>query len=416
MMFLKKLNVLECLGDVQAAISISRQGLGYARKVRDDNLRATFLRNLGVAHWGLGEHKEALNLFNELLNIAEDSESESLRLVATGNIGLVQFWMGKKRIAMEYFLRALGIAKRLKDERNISIAYELIGQTHREMGNHREALRYLKKALKIAIKQGNRRGEGILYGGLGDLYYDMRDHERAYSYFKRAQKVASDIQDRWSECIWLSNMGTLLMFLGKEKKGIPFLERSLEITRQLKLYRSEKVALRGLVRAHIDLGDFDTAEELATHGMDLSRRMNDRQHMAWFLTLLGIIAIKRGNAAAALQDLGNATNLADPKEDAWQHFRAKVFLKRAEFLKRRSKDVLSDMRSFVDSLQMSDTGTGEVDSLREEEVIAEAYLVLSTCLKEMGKRKEAAEYNKKAQELIEEHKLYSLKQHIKGMS
>ena len=415
-MYLRKLSVLECLGDVQRSITISKKGLAFAKKMHDANLLSSFLRNLGVAYWGLGKNEEALELFNDLLHIAEKSNSKSLRLVATGNIGLVRFWMGHNEAAMKYFSRALAIAMELDDKRNVSIAYESIGQTHKEMGHHKEALSYYDKALKIAIEQGNRRGEGILYGNIGDLYYDERKYKLAFEYFGKAQSIASEAQDRRSECIWLANRGSLHTILGEEEKGVPFLEKSLEIAEQLQLPGSEKICLRELTRAHIALGNLSVAEELSLHGAELSRKTKDRQNQVWFLTLIGIIAIRNRSMGKAITNLKNAEKIAEPAEDTWQLFRAKLFLKRAQFLKRKSMTALEGIRSMVDSIQAHEKGAGEVESLKEEEVIAEAYIICGSCLREMGKGKEAKEYDKRARALIEKYKLYSLRRQLKVKS
>jgi tetratricopeptide (TPR) repeat protein len=321
--------------------------------------------------------------------------------------------MGNNKIAMEYFSKALDLAKALGDERNISIAYESIGNTHKEMGNRNEALRYFGKALKIAKKQGNRRGEGILYGSIGDLYYDQRNYKLAFEYFHKALHIASDAQDRWSECIWRANIGALHMLLGEEQKGISFTEDSLEIAKKLRLPRSEKINLRELATARMRVGELDVAETLALQGLDLSRRTKDRQNQVWLITIIGIIAIKRGKLKGAISHLENAVKLADPTEDRWQLFRAKLFLMRARFLKKKSLLVLNEMRSMVDSMQAEDEPRGEIESLKEEEVATEAYITLSKCLREIGKREEATEYMKRAQALIDKYKLYSLKRELK---
>lgn len=413
MVLLKKLNVLECLGDIRKAMEISKKGLAFAKRVNDVNIRSTFLRNLGVAQWGCGEYEEALKLFGELLDIAEEEKSQSLRLVATGNIGLVQSWMGNRERAMDYFMKALAIAQALKNERNISIAYELIGQTQKEMGNYREALDYFNKSLKIAIREGNRRGEAILYGSIGDLYYDQRRYALAFKYFRKALHVSADIQDRGSECLWLANIGSLHLILGEEEEGIDFLERSLQIAEDMRLQRSEKICLRQLVKAHVRLCHLPKAEALALRGMDLSLKTGDTEHQVWFLTLLGIASVKAKQTKKAISILRKGIKRADPKEHRWLLFRAKILLLRAQFLEKRSKATLDAMEKMVNSVEMDIRGAGEVESLRGEEVIAEAYLTFAKCLREMGRDTKAERYTKKAEALIEKYELYSLRREIK---
>lgn len=404
--------MLECLGDLQASAVIAERGRSLADGMADSNLLSCFIRNLGVANWGLGQYEQALERFDELLRIAEKEKSESLRLVASGNIGLVKSWMGEKEEAMKQFQKALSIAQQLGDRRNISIAYESLGQIHKEMGDHEKALDYFERALKLAIEQGNRRGEGILYGSIGDLYYDLRTYARAFEYFEKAAQVARKVEDRWSESIWLANIGALHAILGREAKGIGFLEKALEITGQLRLEGSEKICLRELAGAHIRLGNPHVAEQYARKGLEMSRKGKDRENQVWFLTLLGIIALGRKRLEKATVDLERALRIADPAEDRWLVFRAKMLLLRARFLREGSGRVLTGMEELINGADLEPGSAGEVVSLKEEEMVAEAHSILARSLKEAGRVREAMASRKRALVLIEKYQLHSLKRQL----
>jgi tetratricopeptide (TPR) repeat protein len=161
------------------------------------------------------------------------------------------------------------------------------------------------------------------------------------------------------------------------------------------------------------IGELDSAEKLALQGLDLSRRTEDRKNRVWLKTIMGIIAIKRGCIKEAISHLKNAVKLADPAEERWLFFRATVHLKRAQFLRNRSGSALDGIRELVASVQAAGERAGEVESLKEEEVVAEANIVLAKCLKEMGRKKQAREHEKRALALIEQYKLYSLKRELR---
>jgi hypothetical protein len=130
---------------------------------------------------------------------------------------------------------------------------------------------------------------------------------------------------------------------------------------------------------------------------------------------LGITAIRQNCPEKAISNLKKGVTLADPDEDRWLFFRAMFFLIRAQFLRKGSAALLKQMKDMVDSIKMEDIGAGEVESLKEEEVVTEAYLTVGASLKEMGDRKAASEYAKKAQALIERYKLYCLKRKLKKL-
>ncbi len=393
---LKKVDVLELVGNLPELLRVSKKGIRKAQGIDYLLIKALFLRSLAVSYFYLSKFEDALGIFKILLDISIKLENKKMELTALGNTGGVYLFSGKHELSLEYFQKSIDLSLEMKDEKNLSIVYEKMGMLNSTLGNFKDSLKYYEMALEIAERTGNRRGEAILYGNIGNLFYYNKMFEDAFRYFKKGIDIANAVQDVWTECLWEANYGALLAHIGEEKKAISSMVKSLKITKKLKVAISEKICLHGLSGVFVMLKQYGTATEYAKMGLQLSDETDDNKYRIIFLILLGIIAFRLKQRDRASRFLRKSKKIAIESGRDSAAVKADLYLMRIELVRKKSMTVLGKIDSIIQLIKNNE----------EEDLIVESLIELGRSQKEMGMEEKAKKTFKEAQSVIEKTKLF----------
>jgi tetratricopeptide (TPR) repeat protein len=223
---------------------------------------------------------------------------------------------------------------------NLGIAYESLGQ-------YQKATACYEQALVYAREQKDRRGEGIWLGYLGNCHYALGQTERAIEYYQQSLAIGREVEDPDAESSWLGNLGACYYNLGQTSLALRYLDQALTIDRENK-YR-EKVG-RGLANLAdllinerqyqeaiqraieaINIAAEIKSSDLSSHGNQnlalarlYSENLDDARAAAEtarqydepgdnhnILALLGLIALRQGDAPAAQEAFATAVSETD---------------------------------------------------------------------------------------------------------
>jgi len=231
----------------------------------------------------------------------------TLKRISVGNLGSAYASMGQVQKAISCYEQALAIAREEKDRQgegtwlgNLGICYACLGQTAR-------AIEYFEQALAISRETGDRQGEGTDLGNLGICYDCLGQTARAIEYYEWALAIRREIGDRQGEGTDLGNLAETLVGEGHYAEAAQRAFESMEIGEEISDPGLGSFSNGCLALAHLCAGDLPAAHAAA----ETARQYDVPENNHYVLALLGIIALRQGDGAAAQEAFAAAVAQAD---------------------------------------------------------------------------------------------------------
>jgi len=271
----------------------------------------------------------------------------TLKMISAGNLGTVYGNMGQVQEAISCYEQALAIARQAKDRQGEGAWLGGLGSCYDDLGQTARAIEYHEQALAIAREIGDRQGEGAGLGSLGNCYFDLGQTARTIEYYEQGLAIDHEIGDQKGEGNRLGNLGICYAWLGQTARAIEHHEQALAIDREIGNRQGEGDDLDNLAEALIDEGRYGEAIRRALESVEIGEEISDprlgsfnnsrlalahlcagdlpaaraaaetaRQYDVprnnhYVLALLGIIALRQGDGAAAQEAFAAAVAQAD---------------------------------------------------------------------------------------------------------
>lgn len=187
--------IYEYLADYDLALQYYDQALDEATLLKNNEIIATELNNIGVAYKSKGEFKQALDYYIRALGIRVKTLGLEHPDVAItlNNIGGVYCDYGESAQALEYLTRALEIQEKTLGSEHPDVAASLnnIGAVCMNQGEYTKALEYHQRASKIWEKV---LGAEHLYvaaslNNIGSVFFKQGEYTKALEYCMRALEI-----------------------------------------------------------------------------------------------------------------------------------------------------------------------------------------------------------------------------------
>jgi tetratricopeptide (TPR) repeat protein len=317
---------LEDLAPQLAEFDLRVQGEDY-------ETAATLLNEISfnyLLRWG--HHRLVVELRERLVDKLDDPKLAQNNL---GELGSAYAYLGEMEKAIDCQERALLIARRNRDRVNEGVWLTNLGNRYVNLGQTPRAVPYYEQALVIARDQRDRRAEALNIASLGTCYAYLGQMEKALECYDQGRSIARELNDLSMEGFCLSNLGNIYASLGQATRAIAAHDQAIEIARQmgsrveearrlgsladaliigehyaeaienliLGLQLDEETgSARGksykgvsLARAYLFTGDLEQARAAA----EMARLYDTPQNNHNALTVLGVIATRQGDSAAA---------------------------------------------------------------------------------------------------------------------
>jgi predicted ATPase/class 3 adenylate cyclase/DNA-binding NarL/FixJ family response regulator len=207
----------------------------------------------------------------------EDQVSPRTRAGLLSGAGLVAFEIGEQRAAAEVTDHALAIFQQLGDRPGIEVCLRLLGLAELEIGNYERAAALLDEAAKLP------RGRG----------------------------------DGEAEAEALRQRGYLAVKQGDYALATETLERSLAAVRQTGKQRSIGFAIGHLAQAYFYQGQSDRAIAMLMEALDRLRAVEHGTGTAYFLNLLGLALLQKGDRQGSAKAYRSCLSLAGETGYRW---------------------------------------------------------------------------------------------------
>jgi tetratricopeptide (TPR) repeat protein len=330
-------------------------------KVVDKELTRISANNLGAANSSIGKVNIAIQQYQRLLELARQENAKQHEGAALGNLGGAYAALGDARKAIEFYEQALVIAREIGDRKGEGNRLGNLGGTYADLGDARKAIEFYEQALVFAREIGDRKGEGNRLGNLGGTYADLGDARKAIEFYEQALVIFREIGDRHGEGINLGRLGIAYDSFGESYKALEYFEQTLEIAREIGDKRTEGVYLGNIAEERINLGEYDLAiqatqqyikicEEIdkpgsyafrrlaeaylhkselskARESVNAAQKYDEPQNNHNISTLIGIIALRRGDEVTArgafLRAIGQADEILSKTAEYYSALDAK---------------------------------------------------------------------------------------------
>lgn len=307
-----------------ASISLFRQSLALAQKLRNANQESRAWFGLGEALLHLHQQDEAESAFRRSLELARqvqalEFQDRALHLLAVtdherGNLDEANEWMSQHLALGDHYpparLRALNSQAATQRKRghiheaistarhaltelnraraqaieytpvlNFQIPYNL-GKALIDAGNYAEGMKLLQQAGVEADKTGNIAGQWHVEQDMGEINLMQGDLESSANCYRRALAIARTLDSRDPEAESLRGMGLVAESNGQFETAAHYYLESLRLFESSAVYPELPETLVALSRTSWNAGKYSEATAPLERCFRESKRMNHQQGLA----------------------------------------------------------------------------------------------------------------------------------------
>ena len=312
---LKLGQVLELVGEWQAAEEIDRQAVALADRLADVQRYALAQQSLGWLLRKRGEYAEAyawMKRARDSYQMLGDRDGVSHVLADIGEIHRLQ---GNYPEARRYYDESLNLAEGVSvpylRQKARAHALKGAGTVATWQGDYAAAREFNQESLAIRRELGDKPGVATLLNNLGIVARFQHDLEDARRMNAESLILFREIGDRWAVGQLLNNQACVASDQGNYAEARRLLEESLFIRRQLGDRAGLALSLNTLADVVLDEGDYAAARPLLDESLAIDRELGDQTAIAYLLEDYGGLAAAEGEFEKALQLVGYATTLRE---------------------------------------------------------------------------------------------------------
>jgi class 3 adenylate cyclase/tetratricopeptide (TPR) repeat protein len=231
---------LSSLGDVDAAIEHSLEGLRLAEHCGDDSVKLAIRVPLVYAYEIAGRIEDAVELTQEVLRHPPEDPKLGAGALGFSPYAFFAYFaanlltqLGRLDEARVQLERALELARELDEPDIQSLAHGFFCYFARCSGDPETARSHAADAVRIAEALGSALSRTFAYRGLGISHLMSEEWQPAASALENALKIARESRTvLWVEPYVLADLAEAYVALGRVAEGLQTIERALELVRR----------------------------------------------------------------------------------------------------------------------------------------------------------------------------------------
>lgn len=238
------------------------------------------INNIAIAYYVKGEYERSIDEYGKsiflLKGLIKDKTSEYKNFAKNqlgktyGNVGNVYLDKGDYPRALDFYFESLKLVQEMGDKRAESVAYTNVGIIYGIQKNYDTSIGYFFKSLVTDSLMGDKMGVANNYSNIGNLYQEKLDLKNSLVYQQKSLELRREINDMGGVTLSLLSLGSLnhQFAIQAETKGEPleqvngfykaaleFYQQGLKIAVEIGDKNNEAVALMGLGKSEIKLGN-----------------------------------------------------------------------------------------------------------------------------------------------------------------
>lgn len=258
----------------------------------------------------LGSHHDAwIRTYRHALaavQAAGNRRGEAALLRALGQVLIYQDAYPEAIAAMR---RSYERFRSIGDEPGAARAYAGVASAYRVAGRDKVALRAARRVIDLLGRTGQRHVEAQVRASLGLSLVKLGQLAEGERELSEALRLAEGLGDRHREASVLRRYAGLAIHRGEALEALSMLGRALKILEDIDDRRCGAYALQHAGRAHLALGDLSRAEAALKRAVASYLLMGDRRGEANCAAMLGEVAARADDPAAARRHLTRSAAL-----------------------------------------------------------------------------------------------------------
>ncbi len=217
----------------QAAITSYQKSMNIRTEIDDKSGVAACHNNMGMIYEKQGHYTKALEHFFISLKIKETFAKPQTIANTLSNIGRVYNHLENEKSSLEYHFRALKIRLGVNEKYGTSISLYEIGKVHQNLGDITKATDYYNQSLTIQNEIKYQPGLVDNYRQLGEIYFSQRKYDSARRYLEKSQKLAEQIADKEGLAHALTKLALLFTKTNKMQRAMFYAQHSLQMANNM---------------------------------------------------------------------------------------------------------------------------------------------------------------------------------------
>lgn len=251
-----------------------------------------------------GEFDEALSWFERLIT---PEASSDWRAIGFMNIASIHQSQNKTDQAIRYYREALREFEILGEKDQLWSAKQVIGETLVDGGMFQEAAQTFEDLLDELRKYPKRRAyldmSLDVRVGLAEAYRLLGRLEESRKQWEKIIFVAKKYQDPLQLATAMDGLGVICQIQGRFDEAKDLHSQALQINRNIRNLEGQSVNLGNLARLHIQLEEWDQAEQYIRKSIKIEQKNENLAGIAFDKLILAEIDIGRENYPAAEKKL-----------------------------------------------------------------------------------------------------------------
>ncbi len=234
--------VFEVVGDYYKSAQFLNQALKINESLRDINILAMILNNLGKVNASMGKVEEGFENYEQVLEY-KDEINQTAVAEALFNLGHLYTQQGKYPEALSSHKAALAITRSTKDKRTEALSLNDIGEVYRLMNNEEKSLANHIVALEIRQALNDKQGMAESHNSIGMLYYKQKNTDKAIENILLALNYGRESQAQEQIFKSYDLLSQLYKELEDYKNALAYKELSLAINEFIQNEKQERELL-----------------------------------------------------------------------------------------------------------------------------------------------------------------------------
>lgn len=286
---------LSAQGKCEKACSILNNSLGMVKEIKDLQIEADCLRELGNVANRLTNYDEAMDFYQQSLALAKDMGDLRGESATLNNLATVEWDLGNLDAAKSHYEEALSLYRLLGNRLGEAKALNNLSNVLADCGNYQASLSFSEKALQIHREMNNVRGQSSVLNNLGATFYCLKSYDKARGSYQQALRLFRDSGNRQAEAETLANLSLLECVQGNLISAREYAHKAITLSEQV----GDQVNLANvfyyLGRIEIESGKLEEAEKALRHALSLRKKVPHPGRIIEIKTELAYIALKQGN-------------------------------------------------------------------------------------------------------------------------
>jgi two-component system sensor histidine kinase/response regulator len=219
----------------------------------------------------INDYTKAKSLFNEL--------KDTLGIAKVNNsIGLIEIKRGNYAKGLQYSLSAIKELEKRQLKSDLLLAYNSLAKAYHNINNYDKAIDFYLKTLKIQEELNDKKGIDISNNILGDLYSTKKEHRKSIDYYGKVLANSQTNNDSIFGVIYPKIGGEYLQFNDYDNAN-KYLEQGLQINRRLNNKEGLLMALIHLGNLNLQQNKLAIAEAQILEAGDLAKDTNNEREL-----------------------------------------------------------------------------------------------------------------------------------------